>query len=102
VRAEGHNPLCGDRVRVELLVEQGTVRSAAFTANACALCTAAASLLTEHAMGATVARVAAFSDDDALAWLETTVPSGREACATLPLRALRQVLDRQLQPAPRA
>lgn len=92
-RAEGTNPLCGDRVRIELRVESNVVREAAFTANACAICTAAASLLTERVRELPITSARAFSDADVIAWLETEVPPARERCATLPLHTLRQALS---------
>ena len=50
--AEGVNPLCGDRVRVAVLMDaEGAIAVARFTANACAICVASASLLTEHVRG---------------------------------------------------
>ena len=45
VAREAYNPLCGDRVRIELEIERLVIQAAAFTANACAICTASASLL---------------------------------------------------------
>jgi len=46
--ADGYNPLCGDRIRVELkLGEGGRIERAAFTGSGCAICTASASLMTE-------------------------------------------------------
>src|SRR5687767_3608898 len=47
VSQEGTNPLCGDRVRIELTLEGDVVTAARFTANACAICVAASSMLTE-------------------------------------------------------
>lgn len=92
VAREEYNPLCGDRVRVELLVERGAIAGAAFTANACAICTASASLLTERLIGRTVADALRIDEDDAVAALESDVPAARRACATLPLTAIRRGL----------
>jgi len=89
---EAFNPLCGDRVRIELDVEQGAIRAAAFTANACAICTASASLLTERVTGMPLQTAALISDAEALAALESDMPAARVACAVLPLTALREVL----------
>lgn len=89
---EGYNPLCGDRVRVELAIEQDVIMAAAFTANACAICTASASLLTERLAGLSVSDALAISDDEVVAALESDVPVARRACATLPLGAMRQGL----------
>jgi nitrogen fixation NifU-like protein len=90
--AEGHNPLCGDRVRIELEVAGDVVRAAVFTANACVLCTAAASLLTERLTGASTAHARAITDADIVGWLDAPVTGPREKCVTLPLRALQQAL----------
>jgi nitrogen fixation NifU-like protein len=64
--ADGHNPLCGDRLHVELRVENGRVADVAFTGSGCAISTASASLMTEAVKGRSVEEVedlfAAFRD----------------------------------------
>jgi nitrogen fixation NifU-like protein len=90
---EGANPLCGDRVRVELQVRDGALIDAAFQASACAIATASASLLTDRVRGATVREVAALSEDEVVAALGAGVPAARRGCATLALRVLRRALD---------
>ena len=52
--AEGHNPLCGDRVTVHLHVEDGRVQDISFEGVGCAISTASASLMTEAVKGRTV------------------------------------------------
>ena len=89
---EAFNPLCGDRVRIELELKGGAIQTAAFTANACAICTASASLLTDRVTGMAVDTALMIADADALSALETAVPAAREACATLPLNAMRAAL----------
>ena len=89
---EAFNPLCGDRVRMEVELVGSTIRAAAFTANACAICTASASLLTDRVWGLSIDQARAVSDREVIAALETDVPTAREACAVLPLTALRQAL----------
>ncbi|TMG79911.1 MAG: iron-sulfur cluster assembly scaffold protein [Betaproteobacteria bacterium] len=91
---EAYNPLCGDRVRLELEIDGLVVRAAAFTANACAICTAAASILTERLTGATLEDAAGVRDAEMLAALggEGAVPPARVTCALLPLQALRAAL----------
>ena len=90
---EGFNKQCGDRVRIELEVEGETIRSAAFTANACAICTASASLLTERVGGGSVRDALAVTDDAAVAALGEDVPAGRRSCCTLPWETLRRALS---------
>ena len=54
-RAEGFNPLCGDKITVYLEIEGGVVRSVAFQGSGCAISTASASLMTESLKGKSVA-----------------------------------------------
>ena len=89
--AEVANPLCGDRIRVAVCVDGGSIIEARFVANACAICIAAASLLTEHVRGMSPNEVARLGDESVLA-LIGAVPAGRTRCATLPAEALRRAL----------
>lgn len=52
--AEGHNPLCGDRIDLRLRVEEGVVREARFEGAGCAISTASASLMTEALKGRSI------------------------------------------------
>ena len=45
--AEGFNPLCGDRVKLYLKLEDGVIRDVRFEGIGCAIATASASLMTE-------------------------------------------------------
>lgn len=58
-KAEGFNPLCGDRVTVYLKVEDDVVRDVSFQGSGCAISTASASLMTESLKGKTRAEVEA-------------------------------------------
>ena len=49
--AEGFNPLCGDKVTVHILVENGVIRDIAFQGSGCAISTASASMMTEALKG---------------------------------------------------
>lgn len=50
--AQGDNPLCGDRIELELQVDDdGRIEDVAFTGEGCAISTASASLLTEAVQG---------------------------------------------------
>ena len=49
--AEGHNPLCGDRVTVYLDVEGDRIQDVSFEGAGCAISTASASLMTEALKG---------------------------------------------------
>jgi nitrogen fixation NifU-like protein len=54
--AEGHNPLCGDRVKVYLKVDaDDRIADVSFEGRGCAISVASASLMTEMLKGRTVA-----------------------------------------------
>jgi nitrogen fixation NifU-like protein len=50
-QANGHNPLCGDRVTVYVRMDEGRIAEAAFTGSGCAISKASASLMTEAVRG---------------------------------------------------
>jgi nitrogen fixation NifU-like protein len=58
-KAEGYNPLCGDRVTLYLLVEDGIVKDVRFEGTGCAIATASASMMTEALKGRTEAEAEA-------------------------------------------
>ena len=49
--AEGYNPLCGDRITVDVKVEDGIVKDVAFQGAGCAISKAAASMMTASVIG---------------------------------------------------
>ena len=91
--AEGANPLCGDRIRVQVRVVDGSIDQARFTADACAICIASASVLTEHVRGMSVGDAARVDARWIHASLEGEPPAGRSKCSTLPLDILRRALS---------
>jgi nitrogen fixation NifU-like protein len=57
-QAEGHNPLCGDRLTVSLRLKDGRIEDIRFEGKGCAISTASASLMTEAVRGKDRAAVA--------------------------------------------
>jgi nitrogen fixation NifU-like protein len=109
--AEGFNPLCGDRVTIYALVDGDAIREIAFDGSGCAICVAAASVMTDELRGKTLAEVellygrfhdVVMSDTgtkiDTEALGKLAVFAGvrefpvRVKCATLPWHALRAAL----------
>jgi nitrogen fixation protein NifU and related proteins len=54
-RAEGHNPLCGDRLTLFLRVDGARIAEVGFQGSGCAISKASASLMTDSVRGRTVA-----------------------------------------------
>ena len=92
--AEAANPLCGDVIRFEIAVNRSGISGARFSGDACAISTAAASILTELVSGKPLDHAAGFTDEMMLASLQADIPPSRRRCAVLPLEALRQCLSR--------
>ena len=89
---EQFNPLCGDRVRIELKLNRSIVTEARFKGDACAISTAAASLLTELVVGEDVEKLANIPDARLISALESDIKPARLQCVLLPLQALREGL----------
>ena len=87
---EQFNPLCGDRIRLELKLQQAIVNEVRFKGDACAICTAAASLLTEVILGKDLAQLVDIPDERLISALESEIQPARLQCALLPLQALRE------------
>ncbi|MCF7808057.1 MAG: SUF system NifU family Fe-S cluster assembly protein [Candidatus Marinimicrobia bacterium] len=49
--ASGHNPLCGDKLELYLLVENDIIKDISFIGSGCAISTSSASLMTEFLKG---------------------------------------------------
>jgi nitrogen fixation protein NifU and related proteins len=52
-KAEGYNPLCGDKLKLYLKLDGDVVKDASFEGAGCAISTASASLMTESLKGKT-------------------------------------------------
>jgi nitrogen fixation NifU-like protein len=71
-RAEGYNPLCGDRLTVEASERDGVVEEVGFLGQGCALCLASASTMTESVKGKARAEV-----DEMFQTFRTLVTTGQ-------------------------
>jgi nitrogen fixation NifU-like protein len=58
-RAPADNPLCGDRLDVYLMIEDGVIRDIAYEGCACAVATASASMMSQALQGAHLAHAQA-------------------------------------------
>jgi nitrogen fixation NifU-like protein len=90
--AEDVNPLCGDRVRLMLRLEDERVQAARFVGDSCAICTASADVLAEMLEGMPRAKALAVSVADVLETLAADIRPTRMRCVTLPLTVLATAL----------
>jgi nitrogen fixation protein NifU and related proteins len=101
-RDEVLNPLCGDRIRLELRIVSGIIEDVRFRGDACAICIAATSTMTEMLRGLTVRQAESLTPDQIVQKLQAAVPPARTQCALLPLDALRGCLAMFARSAARA
>lgn len=106
--ADGYNPLCGDKIRLELVVKDDVIEDIGFTGAGCAISTASASTMTEAVKGKRLADArdyfASFvamvtgggepSEDDSLAVFAGVAEFPmRVKCATLAWHTLNAAIE---------
>lgn len=101
---EGSNPLCGDRLTIQLGIRDGIVDRVGFTGRGCAISQASASLLTDEIKGKPVSEVAGFRADDLLDLLGIEISPARLKCAMLSLDTVQAAVKDvdAARPAPAA
>ncbi len=87
---EDDNPLCGDRLRIDVRIgADGRVSEAAFSGQGCAISQASADLLTESIIGKSLDEIRAIGKDDILEMLGIELSPVRLKCALLSLKVLK-------------
>jgi nitrogen fixation NifU-like protein len=87
--AEDLNPLCGDRIKFQLAIDDGKVTDVRFSGKGCAISQAAASMLSEEIRGLTVEEVAKLPIERVLENVGIGISPARMKCATLGLKVLK-------------
>jgi nitrogen fixation protein NifU and related proteins len=90
---EGANPLCGDRITMQLRVRNGVIDGVGFTGRGCAISQASASLLTDEIKGKQVDAASSMAPDDVLELLGIEISPARRKCALLSLETLHGALE---------
>jgi nitrogen fixation protein NifU and related proteins len=86
---EDTNPLCGDRIRIDLKVLDGKIAEIKFSGRGCAISQASASILTEMVEGEELETVRNLSAQDILDELAIPISPARVKCALLGLKVLK-------------
>ena len=113
-RAEGVNPLCGDRISVYLNIEDEIIKDITFQGAGCAISSASASLMTEALKGKPIGEVEhLFEAFHNVVTSDCECPRGlgklsvlagvrdypsRVKCATLAWHAVRAALEKRKEP----
>ncbi|MCB9136305.1 MAG: SUF system NifU family Fe-S cluster assembly protein [Anaerolineales bacterium] len=87
---EDDNPLCGDRIRIDLRIDENNhVKEAAFSGRGCSISQASADLLVESIIGKDLDEVKALSKEDILDMLGIELGPVRLKCALLSLKVVK-------------
>jgi nitrogen fixation protein NifU and related proteins len=86
---EDANPLCGDRIRVDVKVDDGRIADVRFSGQGCAISQAATSMLCEKIVGMPLEDVKRLSRQDVLEMLGIELGPVRLKCALLGLKTLK-------------
>ena len=89
---EAWNPLCGDKLVFDVLVENGKLQDIAYEGEGCAISLAAASILSEAISGLHVEEIKKISYDDMLKLLKIPLTPARLKCGTLALDGVKAAL----------
>ncbi len=83
------NTSCGDEITMHVLIKDGRIGNCRFAGKGCAISQAAASMLTEYALGKSLEEVAKFNKQDALNLINIPISCMRLKCALLGLKVLK-------------
>jgi len=92
VEIEETNPLCGDEVVLDIILDGEQVREVGFEGAGCAIAIASSSMLTEKMRGKTKKELENLGEKEVLSWFGGSLTSSRRDCALLPLVALKKGL----------
>jgi nitrogen fixation NifU-like protein len=86
---EDANPLCGDRIRMDLKIADGRIADVRFSGHGCSISLAAASMLCEAVQGKSLEEVKKLTREDVLEMLGIELGPVRLKCGLLALKTLK-------------
>ncbi len=86
---EDSNPLCGDKVRIDIKVRDGIVEDVKFSGRGCAISQASASMLTDEIKGKSLEEIKQLDKQTVFDLIGIPLSPTRVKCALLPLKAIK-------------
>ena len=86
---EDANPLCGDVIRMDLRVKDGTIEAVRFSGKGCSISQASADMLCEKIEGMSLDEARKLSRDDVIEMLGIELGPVRLKCGLLALKTLK-------------
>ncbi len=92
IKAQGDNPLCGDKITVYAKVSEDRLYDVSFQAEGCVISIASASIVFENIKGKRVDDILSMGRDEVEGLLRVKLGHNRIKCAVLALKTLQQAL----------
>lgn len=86
---EDSNPLCGDKIRIDIKLKNNIVEDVKFNGKGCAISQASASMLTDELLGKSLDEIKAMDKQFILDMLGIPLGPTRVKCALLPLKVIK-------------
>ncbi len=86
---EDSNPLCGDKIRIDIKVRDGIIEDIKFTGKGCAISQASASMLTDEIKGKPLENIKLLDKQTVFDMIGIPLGISRVKCALLPLKVIK-------------
>ncbi|TSC84687.1 MAG: nitrogen fixation protein NifU [Parcubacteria group bacterium Gr01-1014_13] len=93
IKVTEDNPLCGDKISLELTIKNGVVEDLGFVGTGCAISQAAMSLLADEIGGKKISSLKKLKAAKVYDLLHVPISPGRVKCALLGLSTLKKALN---------
>lgn len=91
--ASAHNPTCGDRLEMQLLIKNDIIKDVMFSGSGCAISQASALLLSEFLIGKNLEEAKQIGKGELLTLLGVELSPNRLKCALLSLETFTKALN---------
>lgn len=90
--AEDANPLCGDKIRIDLRIDKNVVVDVGFMGQGCAISQASASMLSDEILNKNLKELISLPNEAVYEMLGVPLTTNRVKCALLSLVVLKKAL----------
>lgn len=88
-----YNPLCGDAITLDLVIENDVIKEVAFSGSGCVISQASASLLTERVKGKKISDLRKIDPSVILNLIGIQLGPVRTQCALLALKVFQKIIN---------
>ncbi len=87
-----HNPLCGDSITLDIIIENHVITDVGFLGTGCAISQAAMSMVSDELMGKNIQAIKDITNEDIFSLLQVHISPARVKCALLGLCAAKHAM----------